>query len=619
MTEPPSPSPAPPHFDIATLRAIRSYIAGFAFTPDHSPRLDRTMAKIAGSLREILAADEVTLWAPDHADNGAAVADGSRWQAAYSTLPPADLADIGEEHAVGPGTWAPPTTQIAATTDLAATAAPWSAVVLARRGTRALWHVPMRAVTQQLGTPDNILVVAELAFADASRAAAIHPEALALSAELAARAMERTLWAEQDLVIREAFSVLDLVDADRFSAMDRLARAIADATHFEACTILLADDQAHMLQIVGTTGLQSALPRRSLKYSYDHSCSGWVARNRRVLAVEDLLTCKHFAGTKFTDQVESPDMRQYLGAPLLSDSGALLGVVRLRNKKAPVDSAAPRGLSFLDQIRIARVGRVIAPLMSVLLRERRTTASLERVRHDMDVPAIMIRDSAGILLRRAPEQFASQMEDVYQRLEDIGSLADILMVNSELLRLADLSEIRLDPEHILPLGEFVAKLCKMLSPTARRRNLSGILYNEGSFHSIPRLWLDPRIMQIVLYNLLQNAVKYSVENTLISVEGDVAKIDGHTWYQIHVKNYGIGVTDDESKRIFESYYRSPRAAKRAGAGLGIGLPTARALVERHGARLVLTRQTNPTVFTIQFPASLAHKPPPREPLTRALP
>lgn len=621
----------PPKFDVATLRVVREYMAGFAFRPDHAPRLDRTLGQIVTSLQATLLADDVTLWAPDHGPEGAEVADGSRWQAAYSTLPSDVLRAIGEEQLAPAGAWRPPTVEASFVRDLAAAERPqgaWSAAVLAGRGVQWLWHLPLRAVSQRLHTPDNVVAVAELAFRDAPHAAAIHPEALALCAELAAKAIERTLWTEQDLVIREVFSVLDLMDADRFTAMDRLARVIAEALHFEACTILLADDHGQHLQIVGSTGIESPLPRRSMKFSYDHSCSGWVARERRVLAVEDLDTCPHHTGSKFSDIVSTKSMRQYLGAPLVSASDALLGVVRLRNKRAPASPntpdpaaahAGPRGLTLLDQVRIDRVGRVIAPLLAAMLRERRTASTLERVRHDMDVPAIMIRDSAGILLRRAPEQFAAQMEDVYQRLEDMGSLADILMVNSELMRLADLSEIRLEPEHILPLGEFVAKLCKMLSPAARRKNLAGILYNEGSFHSIPRLWLDPRIIQIVLYNLLQNAVKYSLENSLITVEGDVAKIDGQTWYQIHVKNQGIGVTDEEAKRIFESYYRSPRAAKRSGAGLGIGLSTARALVERHGGRLALTRPANPTVFTIQFPAWLANKPPPRDPVSRAQP
>ena len=111
-----------------------------------------------------------------------------------------------------------------------------------------------------------------------------------------------------------------------------------------------------------------------------------------------------------------------------------------------------------------------------------------------------------------------------------------------------------------------------------------------------------------MYNLLQNAIKYSNPGTVVTVEGDAQRNDD-TWYNIHVKNTGIGINDDEAPYIFDRAYRSKRARKRSETGLGIGLTTAKELIERHGGKLILTKQNNPTIFTIALPGYLATRRP----------
>jgi signal transduction histidine kinase len=225
------------------------------------------------------------------------------------------------------------------------------------------------------------------------------------------------------------------------------------------------------------------------------------------------------------------------------------------------------------------------------------------------MPATMIRDSAGHLRRLGDEKLADRMDDVRQKLEDFESLAEILLLNSELLRVQDARDLPFEPEHIMPMGEFVAKLCKMLTPAARRKGLAGVLYVDDTFRGVPKLWLDQRFMQIALYNLLQNGIKYSDDGTFIVVEAEPTRIDDKPWYQIHVRNSGIGVDEQDSDRVFERTFRTGRAMRKNTTGLGIGLAIARAMVERHGGRLVLTRLHDPTVFTIQLPGSLAEQKP----------
>lgn len=599
------------HGALSLIEQVRSALAQHA----SSPRFDDVFRTIGDALRSALRAEQVSIWVIDPlAADPLGSSESGVAQPAYATLPdeiaaqlPAAAALAGTDLGAAFREGRP---RITPAFDLGAIRLDSG---LPKEREPKLWIVPIRPAALRLDAPEanpqNVIAAATLTFSADEPAAMLATELIGHIGTLCGEAIERALWREQEHIIAKVYEVLDHVDSDRYNAMGAVASAIRDATGFEACTILQAEDSRRVLHVLGTTGIESNVPLRKMHYPYGFSCSGWVADHKRTLALEDFAASDRHQGPMYPDAVETADRRQYLGTPLLSARGELLGVVRLRNKRPPPGRGWPTSLTHLDERRLERAARVIAPLIALMIRERQQSATMERIRHDIDMPATAIRDGAGMLLREADATFQHDLPRVRQRLEDMESFAEILLVNSELMGMSRVGDIPFRPENVLPLAGFVAKLCKMLTPAARRRGLSGILYNQGSFFSIPSLWLDPRLFQIAMYNLLQNAIKYSHPSTVITVEGESARLDGETWYCIDVKNTGIGVTDDELPRIFERSYRSRRARKRSETGLGIGLSTAKELIERHGGRLVLTRQNNPTVFSIQLPASLATRKP----------
>jgi signal transduction histidine kinase len=206
-------------------------------------------------------------------------------------------------------------------------------------------------------------------------------------------------------------------------------------------------------------------------------------------------------------------------------------------------------------------------------------------------------------------RMGADVELLLQKLQDIESFGEILLVNSVLMGIFDAEDLPISPQPVLLVRDVVAKLSKMLTPLAREKQLSGILYNQHSLFAIPALWLDVRLIEIALYNLLQNALKYSNPDTMVVIEGEAIKIDGRPWFAVHVKNHGIGVSDEDAPKILQRYFRAAKARKRAVTGLGIGLSTAKSIVERHGGRVVLTQKDNPTIFSILLPESLASRKP----------
>jgi K+-sensing histidine kinase KdpD len=102
--------------------------------------------------------------------------------------------------------------------------------------------------------------------------------------------------------------------------------------------------------------------------------------------------------------------------------------------------------------------------------------------------------------------------------------------------------------------------------------------------ALPRLSVEPASIIEVVYMLLDNASKYSSAGTAIRVTGSVAD-DRHV--RVAVTDEGPGVPAEFHERVFENFFRIPSREPRdpRRAGIGLGLPIARRLVEAQGGRI----------------------------------
>jgi K+-sensing histidine kinase KdpD len=108
---------------------------------------------------------------------------------------------------------------------------------------------------------------------------------------------------------------------------------------------------------------------------------------------------------------------------------------------------------------------------------------------------------------------------------------------------------------------------------------------------------DTLLMQIAFNNLIENALKYSTEETTVSVdltdEGDRINFE--------VSDQGSGISDEEKKRVFEKFYRVGNENIRKTKGTGLGLYITKKILEDHGAEINITDNTPfGTIFGINF-------------------
>ncbi len=156
-----------------------------------------------------------------------------------------------------------------------------------------------------------------------------------------------------------------------------------------------------------------------------------------------------------------------------------------------------------------------------------------------------------------------------------------------LQRLAqDLREVALAEEHALAmefenveLGELVASACTAFAP---RLAVEGIDLQQEPASGAINLKADRIRLQQVLGNILDNAARHTEPGGKVIVALGRASSDA----VIHITDTGIGIPPAEINQVFERFYRvDPSRVAADGAGSGLGLTIARAIVEAHGGSL----------------------------------
>ncbi len=116
-------------------------------------------------------------------------------------------------------------------------------------------------------------------------------------------------------------------------------------------------------------------------------------------------------------------------------------------------------------------------------------------------------------------------------------------------------------------------------PGAKKKNV-GIQLNRDA-KEFPKAMVDQEKIRAVFQNLLENAVKYSKEGGIVSV--NVSLQDRA--FTISVKDKGIGIPSDQQGDIFSRFFRARNALKMETSGTGLGLFIAKSIIEKHGGKI----------------------------------
>lgn len=127
---------------------------------------------------------------------------------------------------------------------------------------------------------------------------------------------------------------------------------------------------------------------------------------------------------------------------------------------------------------------------------------------------------------------------------------------------------------------------------------SGIRIKQVAEPGLAPAYVDPERIEQILHNLLQNAQRYSADNSILRM--NILKRENMA--VVELRDHGPGIPENEIGNIFERFYRVGKGRDRRMGGTGLGLAIARQLAEAHGGSLTASNHpAGGAVFTLQLP------------------
>lgn len=213
------------------------------------------------------------------------------------------------------------------------------------------------------------------------------------------------------------------------------------------------------------------------------------------------------------------------------------------------------------------------------------------VTHEMKTPLTAIQGSSEIMSRYKLN------EDKQKQIAQ--------MINTESKRLAQMIQTFLDVERLAG-GEMELKrtpfhLSEVMLPALERARLLAEKKNmQLEVGPLPAATVrgDREMLEYAIYNLLNNAVKYSPESTRIHCDFSSSASE----VRVAIADQGMGMDAQDLKKIFDRFYRSKRAEESGISGTGIGLSIVHEIIKQHGGHIDVESQVGQgSTFTVSLP------------------
>lgn len=230
--------------------------------------------------------------------------------------------------------------------------------------------------------------------------------------------------------------------------------------------------------------------------------------------------------------------------------------------------------------RLRRQAQAAAEARMHVEAERLRNSLLAAISHDLRTPLAAIVGASSSLVEEeavlGPEARRALGRDILESSHRMSELMDKVL---DMARLQS-GAIELNREWY-PLEEIVGAALAQLKGRLRDHRMGVELPAD-----LPWISVDARMLEQVLLNLIENAIKYSPAGTLILIS---AVRDGG-FVSVEVADQGPGLPPGTEERVFDKFYQV--YPEHAGAGAGLGLAICRTIVEAHGGTIRATSRAD---------------------------
>jgi len=217
---------------------------------------------------------------------------------------------------------------------------------------------------------------------------------------------------------------------------------------------------------------------------------------------------------------------------------------------------------------------------------------LSTLGHELQTPLSIIKGYTSTLARTDGkwdrETLQSGLQVIEEESDRLGRVMNKLLLASRIS--TGTSAIKKEPiEPSAIAGKVVRRLQAITSTHTFEINF------DSAFPPVPA---DPALIEEVLANLVENAIKYSPYGGRISISGSFDDKQA----KINVSDEGMGIPAEEIKHIFERFYRVNTGSARTVKGLGLGLYLCKTIIEAHGGTIEVSSQPGKgSQFTFTLP------------------
>ncbi len=215
------------------------------------------------------------------------------------------------------------------------------------------------------------------------------------------------------------------------------------------------------------------------------------------------------------------------------------------------------------------------------------------VSHDLRAPLTLMNgyltmlDMVGELNERQQRYIEHIQESIRNMTDLVNNLLDLGRIEAGVgLQL-----------QLVPLLDTIDNVIKKWGPSAQQKEIA--LKTEIAPDTPPVVEADPFLLERVLHNLVDNALKYTPTGGTVTV---IARPAGENRVLLGVKDTGVGISSIDQPRLFEKFYRIVRRGGPTIKGSGLGLAIVKSIVDRHHGRVWVESQLGKgSTFFVELP------------------
>ena len=223
-----------------------------------------------------------------------------------------------------------------------------------------------------------------------------------------------------------------------------------------------------------------------------------------------------------------------------------------------------------------------ARLSSMLRNQKELIAALS---HEMRTPLARIRFALAVIGSRDDAELNEKLSAINGDVQEIDDLIASMLTYARL----DHPDIKMHWQAV-PASAW-------LEQVTNKSRTDAVQIEKHTEDAPDKVWMDPRLMELALSNLLVNATRYADLNVRCSM------VQNDNCYTLTVEDDGKGIPDDARDKVFKAFTRIDDSRNRKTGGYGLGLAVVARVAELHGGGAVVdsSKSLGGACFSIRWP------------------